>query len=200
MKFEIIDEEPPVIAAHPDDHNSIHPNIEDAQNEQVEDPEYNQTQLAKMFGMSRNMVIDLLNEHEIEHVNQGQGGPKGKKYRLSQVRDILKHTNLKSDRKLAATERKLEAEAELKEIEVKRKLGEMIETSDVELGAVQLFRALHNRLVQYCDESALDLVRLKTRGEVAFYQKEHIGKLLQDLRADPNNFVTRYMNANTQTD
>lgn len=156
------------------------------------DPTYNQTELAKLFKLSRNLVIDLLNDNGIEPVEAGQGGPRGKRYRLSEVQDILKHPhNIKSDRKTAATERKLEAEAELKEIEVKKRKGEVISVTDVELGAVQLFRALHNRMVQYADDSALDISRLRTRGEVAALQKERIGKILQDLRNDPNNWITR---------
>lgn len=157
-----------------------------------EDPLYNQTELAKLFNLSRNLVIDILKDNGIEPVSAGQGGPKGKRYRLSDVEDILTTKYVKSDRKTAATERKLEAEAELKEIEVGRRRGELIAVSDVELGAVQLFRALHTRLVQYCDDSALDISRLRTRGEVAAYQKDAVGKILQDLRSDPNNFVARY--------
>lgn len=164
-----------------------------ATSEPETDPLYNQTELAKLFDISRNTVIDILKEHGIEPVASGQGGPRGKKYRLSEVQDILTTKYIKSDRKTAATERKLEAEADLKEDEVKKRRGELINVSDVELGAVQLFRALHNRMVQYCDDSALDISRLRTRGEVAHLQKERIGKILQDLRNDPNNFLTRYI-------
>src|SRR6185503_4766014 len=109
-------------------------------------------ELAKLFNISRNLVVDILKDHpEIEPVSPGQGGPRGKKYRLSDVEDILTTKYVKSDRKTAASERKLEAEAELKEIEVHKRRGELILVTDVELGAVQLFRALHTRLVQYCD-------------------------------------------------
>jgi hypothetical protein len=166
--------------------------VDTTSNSEDTDPLYNQTELAKLFNISRNTVIDILTEHGVEPVVPGQGGPRGKRYRLSEVQDILKTKYIKSDRKTAATERKLEAEAELKEIEVQKKRGELIAVSDVELGAVQLFRALHTRMVQYCDDSALDISRLRTRGEVAAHQKDAIGKILQDLRSNPNNFISRY--------
>lgn len=151
----------------------------------------NQTELARLFKMSRNLVIERLNDAGIEPVTKSARA--GAKYRLSEVEAILVHKVLKSDRKLEATERKLEAEAELKEIEVQKRRGELIQVSDVERGGVQLFRALHNRLVQYCDESALDISHFRNRGEVAHYQKDHVGKILLELRADPNNFIAKYL-------
>lgn len=205
MNLSIVDDDDQALPTAETLTDSHREQVADSHREQVADeyrtlPEeklYNQTELAKLFDISRNSVIDILKDNGVEPVSQGQGGPKGKRYRLSEVQDILTTKYIKSDRKTAATERKLEAEAELKEIEVQKRRGEIIAVSEVEQGAVQLFRSLHTRLVQYCDESALDISRLRTRGEVAAYQKEHIGKLLQDIRSDPNNIVARSVNGSS---
>jgi hypothetical protein len=78
----------------------IHKNGQGVDQEQVRDADvvrgsdehtekfYNQTELAKLFDISRNAVIDILKEHGVEPVEQGQGGPRGKRYRLSDVQDI----------------------------------------------------------------------------------------------------------------
>lgn len=155
------------------------------------DQKLNQTELAKLFKLSRNVVIERLKEAGIEPISQGGKG--GTKYWLSEVREVLTlNTYMKSDRKLEATERKLEAEAGLKELELEKRRGEFLPVSELELGAVQLFRALHNRFNVYFADSALDISRLRTRGEVEAYQKEHGGLILQELRDDPNNLIAKY--------
>lgn len=151
----------------------------------------NQTELARKFNMSRNVVIERIEEAGIEPVQRG--GRTGTRYRLADVEPILKLKYDKSDRKLEATERKLEAEAGLKEIELEKRRGELISVSEIELGSVEFMRGLYNRFMTYFADSALDISRLRTRGEVEHYQKEHGGKILQDLRENPNNALTKYL-------
>lgn len=152
----------------------------------------NVTELARKFNMTRNLVMERIEEHP-EIVPVHRGGRLGTRYRVADVEAILVLKIARSDRKLEATERKLEAEADLKEIEVAKKRGEMIFVSEIELGSVQFFRTLYNSLMTYFADSALDISRLRTRGEVEHYQKIHGGKLLQKLRDDPNNALTKYL-------
>jgi hypothetical protein len=155
----------------------------------------NQTDLARRFNMSRNVVIERLDEAGIVPVVRGGRG--GTRYRVSDVEDVLTLKYAKSDRKLQATERKLEAEAELKEIEVQKRRGELIAVVEVERGAVALFRGLYMAFMGYFADSALEISRLQTRGEVEHYQKQHGGALLQRLREDPNNIIASHSNEKT---
>lgn len=159
-----------------------------------DDPELNINQLASHFGKKRYWVAEKL--LGMTPCRVGKNGAKF--YRLGRVEEILTAPMVQgaATEKADAQARKLSAEAGLKELELERKRGDTIEVADVEQGATELFRALHNRLVQYCDESGLPISKLTTRGDVVLYQKEHIGKILQDLRENPNNFVTRYLNEN----
>lgn len=151
----------------------------------------NQTELARKFNVTRNFVIEQITAAGI--VPFQRGGRTGTRYIITpELEQALKSKYQKSDRKLEATERKLEAEAELKEIEVEKRRGELIYVSEIELGSVQFFRTLYNSLMTYFADSALDISRLRTRGEVEHYQKEHGGVLLQKLREDPNNLLTKF--------
>lgn len=155
----------------------------------------NQSELALKYHISRNSVITKLEAAEIHPIKKG--GPGGTRYEVTpELEEALELDYIKSDRKTAATERKLEAEAELKELEVKKRLGEYVPLMDVELAAVNLFRSLYLRIVKYCDDSALELSRMTTRGEVAAHQKQELGAILQELRSNPNNYIT----ANLESD
>lgn len=151
----------------------------------------NQTELARLYNLSRNVVIERIEEAGIVPVQRG--GRTGTRYLVTpELTELLTHKYNGTDRKLEATERKLEAEAELKEIQVQERRGELIAVSEIELGSVQFFRTLYNSLMTYFADSALEISRLRTRGEVEHYQKTHGGQLLQNLREDPNNALTRY--------
>lgn len=152
-------------------------------------PTANQSELALKYGISRNAVIEKLAQANIQPIQKGGRG--GTRYTVTpELEEALELDIVRSDRKTLAQERKLEAEAEIKELQVQTLRGEVVSVSEVELAAVTLFRTLYLRLVAYCDDSALDLSRMKTRGEVAAYQKTEIGKVLQELRHNPNNFIT----------
>lgn len=159
------------------------------------DPLLNINQLAARFGKRRYKVAELLTSIEPDSI-----GKKGAKmYRVSRVEDILDTPDVQANasEKSNAQVRKLDAEAGLKELLLEQKRGDVIDVADVEQGAVELFRALHNRLTSYCDDSALDLAKIGTRGEVAAYQKEKVAAILQELRENPNNFITQYLNEST---
>lgn len=150
----------------------------------------NQTELARIFNISRNVVIERIEEAGIEPVSRGRGGTK---YRFGDVKDVINLKYVKSDKKTEFQERKLGAEARLKEIQVGEREGSLIDISEIELGATQFFRALYNSFMVYFADSALDISRLRTRGEVEAYQKEHGGKILLNLRDDPNNALARHI-------
>lgn len=156
-----------------------------------DDPELNINQLASHFGKKRYWVSEQLRELTPDSI--GKNG--AKKYRVSRVEEILTAPAVQANatEKSNAQVRKLDAEAGLKELQLERQRGDVIETADVEQGAVELFRALHNRLTSYCDDSALDLAKISVRGEVAAYQKEKVAAILQELRESPNNFITQYL-------
>jgi hypothetical protein len=155
----------------------------------------NQSELALKYKISRNSVIEKLDQAGIHPIQKGGKG--GTRYEITpELEEALELDYIKSDRKREAQERKLEAEAELKELDIAERRGEIVAVNLVELAAVTLFRTMYLRLIAYCDDSALDISRMKTRGEVAAYQKEKIGVLLQELRTNPNNFLT----ANLETE
>jgi hypothetical protein len=159
--------------------------------EEADDPLLNMNQLASHFGLKRYAVAEQMRE-----VPPDETGPKGTKlYYLSTAQEVLERPKVqaRATEKAEGQARKINAEAGLKELELERKRGDVVEVADVEQGATELFRALHNRLVQYADQSALDISKLVTRGDVVAYQKEHLGSILQDLRENPNNFITRYL-------
>ncbi len=151
----------------------------------------NINQLAAHFGKKRYWVAEKLTGI----VPAGTGKKGSKLYYLRDVEDILSTGEVQGNatQKAEAQTRKLEAEASLKELEVEKRTGEVIQVSDVEQGATELFRAMHNRLTFYCDDSALDISKLTTRGAVALYQKEHINTILQELRDNPTNFITKHL-------
>lgn len=155
----------------------------------------NQSELALKYKISRNSVIEKLNEAGIHPIQKGGRG--GTRYEVTQeLEEALELDYVKSDRKTAAQERKLEAEADLKELEVKKRTGEYVPISDVQLAAVNLFRNLYLKLIQYCDDSALVISRMTTRGDVAAHQKAKMSELLQDLRNNPNNYITKNLTEN----
>lgn len=154
------------------------------------DPELNINQLASHFTKKRYWIAEQLRELPPDRV----GGNGAKFYRLSRVEEILTAPMVQgmATEKAEGQARKINAEAGLKELELEKRRGDVIDVSDVEQGATELFRALHNRLVQYCDESGTAIAKLVTRGDVVSYQKEHISTILQELRDNPNNAICKW--------
>lgn len=194
MKLDIVDDIDSVDEA---DGGSSDPPIPRDANEEYRlsqgDRKLNINQLASHFGMKRHAVVEKLRLADITPAEVGRKG--AKMFWVSDVQECLTAATVqgKATEKAEAQTRKLEAEAGLKELELDRKRGDTIEVSDVEQGATELFRVMHNRLTAYCDDSALDLSKITTRGAVALYQKERINAILQELRDNPTNFITKYL-------
>jgi hypothetical protein len=157
------------------------------------DKKLNINQVATHFHLKRHAVVEKLRYAGIDPAEVTKRG--AKLFWLTDVQDVLTEGKVqgKATEKAEAQTRVLEANAGLKELELERKLGDSISVIDVEQGAVELFRALHNRLTMYASDAALDISKLKTRGDVEKYQKDHFATILEALRANPTNFITKYL-------
>lgn len=147
--------------------------------------------LAVKFSLSRPTVIKRLKEAGIDPKEIATNG--GKMYRLGDVAHLMKSSYAgKTDAKTDAQERKLVAEAREKEIKVERLEGTLVPIADVERALVDIFRSLYQlTVVQFSANHAVEIARLKTRGEVEAYLKKELGSIYQGVRANPNNILTR---------
>lgn len=134
------------------------------------------SQLSKLTGLDRATVTKRLDE--VEH----QSGAKGAKtYSLEDALPALiagESTELEE-----AKLRKLQAEADLKELELSVERGEYLPVAEVESQRVKECQWLVNRLLaQLPREAAGQLYRAESQAQVAEVLKHELGRVLNDWR------------------
>ena len=86
--------------------------------------------------------------------------------------------------------RKMQADAELKEIDLKRELGEVVEVKDVRAYAQALFRGLQQRLaVRMPRDVAAQLYKAESPAQITEILQHDVGRIFNDLREDHTRFL-----------
>lgn len=116
-------------------------------------------------------------------------GAKGARlYQLSEVEALLE---AERDPALGeARRRKVEAEAALLELRLRRERGQVVPVSEVRDYAQRLFKALHNRIgVRFPTEISSQLYRAESPAHVAEVLQKELGRIFNDLREDHTRFL-----------
>lgn len=143
---------------------------------------YSITALSKKFKLDRATVRERLEAAEIlPRITKA----KEKLFHLDDVEVVLAQSEL-NEAKL----RKLDAEAELKQLEVKKKLGEYASVAEFTEVVQQIFGRLHKKLaVQMPGRIANKLHNANSAADVAAILKAELGKEFNELRND----FTKYL-------
>lgn len=143
---------------------------------------YSITALSKKFVLDRATVRDRLDEAGIQPVSVKA---KEKLYHLDDVEIVLSQSEM-NEAKL----RKIEAEAELKELELKIKSGDYASVAEFTEIVQRIFGRLHKKLaVQLPGRVANRLHNANSSADVAALLKTEITKEFNDLRND----FTKYL-------
>jgi len=143
---------------------------------------YNISQLAKKFKLDRATIRERVELNEIEPVSTKANE---KLYHLDDVEVLLSQSEL-NEAKL----RKLDAEAELKELEVKKKLGEFASVAEFTEIVQKIFGRLHKKLaVQLPGRIANKLHNAATAADGAALLKQEISKEFDALRSDFKKYI-----------
>lgn len=139
---------------------------------------YSISALAKLTTLDRATVARRL--EGVAHA----GGPKGAKtYALADALPslIAGESSEMDEAKL----RKMQAEAELKEIEVKQEMAELLPAKEVRDYALRLFKSMHNRVaVRFPREIAQQLYKAESAPQITEVLQRELGRIFNDLRSD----------------
>lgn len=143
---------------------------------------YSISALSRKFKLDRATVRERLEKAEIKPHSAKQ---KEKLYHLDDVEIVLSQSEL-NEAKL----RKIDAEAELKELELKRKSGEYASVAEFTEITQKIYSRLYKKLaVQLPARIASRLHNANSSSEVADLLKREISKEFDDLRTD----FTKYL-------
>jgi transcriptional regulator with XRE-family HTH domain len=136
------------------------------------------SQLARLCGLDRATVTKRLKD-----VPPDDEQPKKKLYRLeSALPALIAGANAEMD---GAKLRKIQADADLRELELKRERGDVISVRDVRNHAQALVRGLHQRAaVRMPTEIAPALYKAESPAQVTEILQRELGRLFNDLRDD----------------
>lgn len=138
--------------------------------------------LSRKFKLDRATVRERLDAAEIKPKTTRE---KEKLYHLDDVEIVLSQSEL-NEAKL----RKLDAEAELKELEVKKKLGEYASVAEFTETVQKIFGRLHKRVVvQLPKRIAGRLHNANSSAEVMAALETELAKEFNDLRSDFTKFL-----------
>lgn len=139
---------------------------------------YSISALSRITGLDRATITKRL--EDVEHT----AGPKGAKtYGLEDAIPALiagESTEL-DEAKL----KKLQAEAELREMEVKRERGELLPADEVRDYATRLFKSLHNRIaLRFPREAAKSLYKAESQAQITEILRRDLGRIFNEIRDD----------------
>lgn len=140
------------------------------------------TALAALFRLDRGTVARRLAD-----VTPAEVGNKGKFYRLEEAAPAMAR---QPEAAPGAKQRKVEAEAALLDLKLRREQGQVVPISEVRDYAQRLFKALHNRIGQRLPrEISAQLYRAESPAHVAEVLEKELGRIFNDLREDHTRFL-----------
>lgn len=154
--------------------------------ENLSDPLLSISKLEFRFDLDRATIRKRLAEAGLEPDSEKSNE---KLYRLSRVAPFLEANE--EDKKLEAVKRrKLEAEASLKELELREATGEMASVAEFTETVQKLFGSLHKKLaVQLPTRISARCHKAKTQAEVGEILRLEISKVFDALRNDFTQFL-----------
>jgi hypothetical protein len=144
---------------------------------------FSNSALAKRFHLDRATAAKRLSEAGVLPV---KSSAKGKFYRLADAQPVLSRTKNPLD---AQKLRKLEIEADLKELELQQERGDLVRTKEVRDQLQRIFAHLHQRIaMHYPKEISTQLYKAETSGQVEDILRTGLSKIFNELRTDPKSF------------
>jgi hypothetical protein len=141
------------------------------------------SQLAKLSKLDRATVTKRL-----ELVESTSGAKGAKCYTLAAALPALiagERTEM-DEAKL----RKMEAEADLKELEYKREQEQVVEVKDVHNYILQLFKGVHNRIgLRFPREIAQQLYKAESPAQITETLHRDLGRIFNELRDDHKRYL-----------
>lgn len=139
---------------------------------------YSISALARLCGRDRATVVKCLKD-----VKPVEERPREKLYALGEaVPAIIAGADAEMDE---AKLRKVQAEAELKELDLKRERGEVVSLKDVRNYAQALFRGMHQRVaVRLPRDVAAQLYKAESPAQIIDILQREAGRIFNDLRDD----------------
>jgi hypothetical protein len=139
--------------------------------------------LARLCGRDRATVVKCLKE-----VEPAEEKAKEKLYRLKDaIPAIVAGADAEMDE---AKLRKMQAEAELKELNLKREQGEVVEVTEVRAYAQALFRSVQQRMaVRLPRDIAPQLYKAESAAQITEVLQRESGRVFNELRDDHTRFL-----------
>lgn len=110
-------------------------------------------------------------------------GPKGARlYPLAEVAALLDEA--KDPQLLEARRRKLEAEAGLAELKLRKEQGEVVAVADVRADVTEVFRSLHTRLAVTMPQQLAPRLQAKTARQAEALLRAETESIFAELRAE----------------
>jgi transcriptional regulator with XRE-family HTH domain len=143
---------------------------------------------------SKNELLSLTQLAARLHVNRSTlsrklsglkfvSGPKGARlYPLAEVAALLDEA--KDSKLVEARRRKLEAEAGLAELKLRKERGEVVSVADVRSDLTEVFRSLYTRLAVTLPQQLAPRLQAKTARQVEQLLGAEVGRVFAELRAE----------------
>lgn len=146
---------------------------------------YSVSALARLFRLDRGTIA-----RRLERVVPARSDTKGKFYELSKAAPALARP-VEASAAAGARQRKVETEAELLGLRLRREQGEVLPVREVREYAQTLFRSLHQRIgVRFPREVAAQLYRAESEAQIAEVLQHDLGRIFNELRQDHTKLLT----------
>lgn len=144
---------------------------------------YSISALARLCGRDRATVVKCLKD-----VKPVEERTKEKLYALGEaVPAIIAGADAEMDE---AKLRKVQAEADLKELDLKRETGEVVSVKEVRNYAQTLVQGIHQRIaVRMPGEISPQLYKAESSSQIAEILQHELGRIFNDLRDDHKRFL-----------
>jgi hypothetical protein len=144
---------------------------------------YSLSELAKVTTLDRATVAKRLDG--VAHLEGAKGA---KMYALCDALPAL--IAGESSEMDEAKLRKMQAEAAMKEMELQREQGLVVEVKEVKSYALDLFKRLHNRIgTRFPREIAAQLYKAESPAQITEVLQRELGRIFNDLRSDHRRFL-----------
>ncbi|MCA1567247.1 MAG: DUF1441 family protein [Acidobacteria bacterium] len=144
---------------------------------------YSISQLATLSGLDRATVTKRLVD-----VPFAGGAKNAKTYSLADALPAL--ISGESTEMDAAKLRKMQAEADLKELDFQRERGEVVSTKEVADYTLRLFKGVQNRIgVRFPREISQQLYKAESAAQITETLQRELGRIFNDLRDDHKRFL-----------
>ena len=135
------------------------------------------TALARLFRLDRGTV-----SRRLEAVTPARVDNRGKFYRLEEAAPAMARA---ADHAMSARQEKVETEAALLKLKLRREQGEMEPVAEVRAYAFRLTRAMHQRLaVRLPREISAQLYKAESPAHVAEILEREMGRAFNELKED----------------